>query len=60
MRGGLSSKERNQDRAAGSEEPENGLELCAQEQCCAQNRNVLQPFVSWCSLLPTLSFLLSF
>lgn len=33
------------------------MELCAQEQCCAQNRSVLQPLVHWCSLLPTLSFL---
>lgn len=38
MRGGLSSKERNQDRAAGNQE-QNGLELCA------QNRSVLQPLV---------------
>lgn len=32
------------------------MELCAQEQYCARNRSVLQPLVSWCSLLPTLSF----
>lgn len=35
--------------------------MCAQEQCYAQNRSVLQPLVSWYSLPPTLlSFLPSF
>lgn len=35
------------------------MELCAQEQCCAQNESVLQPLVSWRSLLPILSFQIS-
>lgn len=41
--------------------PGEGAGVCAQEQCYGQNRSVLQPLVlSWCSLLPTPSFLPSF